>query len=252
MGSVLAIGTQRPHAQGLLQQARCAPWQVHLVPSYIQPANPGLLVSCHWPSCSGQRGCSPTCQADAQSCLEFLPFSLLHPYSWSSFPSSSSLPSAAMGRAAPAIHDLSLPPPQLLTQYRLFIKDFIYFFRKKVREGEREGKKHRLVASHMVGGTWPTTQVCALTGNQTCDLFSFQASTQSTEPHQPGLSTVSFALSTQLVLPLLSPTHFLKYFLKELRCCFVSVGVARETELIGYVCACVCKEVFFISIHFYF
>ena len=33
-------------------------------------------------------------------------------------------------------------------------------------------------------GTWPTTQACALMGNQTSDPS--QDSTQSTEPHQPG------------------------------------------------------------------
>ena len=36
-------------------------------------------------------------------------------------------------------------------------------------------------------GTWPATQVCALTGNWTGDPnFGSQACTQSTEPHQPG------------------------------------------------------------------
>ena len=35
---------------------------------------------------------------------------------------------------------------------------------------------------------WPATQACALTGNQTDSFFGSQASTQSTEPQQPGLS----------------------------------------------------------------
>ena len=34
-------------------------------------------------------------------------------------------------------------------------------------------------------GTWLATQACGLTGNGT--TFGLQASTQSTEPHQPGL-----------------------------------------------------------------
>ena len=34
-------------------------------------------------------------------------------------------------------------------------------------------------------GTWPATQVCALTGNPTATLW-FTACAQSTEPHQPG------------------------------------------------------------------
>ena len=38
-------------------------------------------------------------------------------------------------------------------------------------------------------GTWPTTQVCALTGNQTSDpLVHRRVGVQSTEPHQPGLA----------------------------------------------------------------
>ena len=47
-------------------------------------------------------------------------------------------------------------------------KDFTYF-RERVREGEREGRKHQcVVASHPppIGDlTWPATQACALTGN---------------------------------------------------------------------------------------
>ena len=40
-------------------------------------------------------------------------------------------------------------------------------------------------------GTWPTTQACALTGNQTRDPFGLQASAQTTEPHKPGLGFFS-------------------------------------------------------------
>ena len=49
---------------------------------------------------------------------------------------------------------------------------YLFTFREKRREGEREGEKHRSVASFTPQlGTWPTTQACALTGNQTCDLL---------------------------------------------------------------------------------
>lgn len=61
----------------------------------------------------GQRGCSPTSQAGAQSYPGFL-LSPFHPDGWSNFPSSSVPPSAL------AIHGLSLPPPQLPTQQCLF------------------------------------------------------------------------------------------------------------------------------------
>ena len=37
-------------------------------------------------------------------------------------------------------------------------------------------------------GTWPATQACALTGNQTSDPSDLQASTHSKEPHQRGLN----------------------------------------------------------------
>ena len=39
--------------------------------------------------------------------------------------------------------------------------------------------------------TWPATQACALTGNQTSDpLVHRLAGAQSTEPHQPGLEFI--------------------------------------------------------------
>ena len=48
---------------------------------------------------------------------------------------------------------------------------FIFIFRERVREGEREVEIHQcVVASHMpLLGTWPATQACALTGNWTSD-----------------------------------------------------------------------------------
>ena len=71
----------------------------------------------------------------------------------------------------------------------LFLKDFIYvfIFRERGREGEREGKKHQLVASYM-----PLTEDLAhnpgMCPNWEWNQRSFgpQANTQSTEPHQPG------------------------------------------------------------------
>ena len=53
-----------------------------------------------------------------------------------------------------------------------FFLRFHLFFREKGREGEREGKKHLLFASRMPQlGTWPATQACAVTGNQTGNLL---------------------------------------------------------------------------------
>ena len=48
---------------------------------------------------------------------------------------------------------------------------YLFIFRQRGMEGEREGEKHQcVVASHMpLLGTWPATQPCALTGNGTDD-----------------------------------------------------------------------------------
>ena len=59
-----------------------------------------------------------------------------------------------------------------------FLKNFIYLFleRGKGRENQREsninvGNIYRLPLMHPQLGTWPATQACALTGNQTGDLM---------------------------------------------------------------------------------
>ena len=53
-----------------------------------------------------------------------------------------------------------------------FLKDVIYF-RQKGREEEREGEKHQCVVASWAPAigdlTWPSTQLCALTGNWTDD-----------------------------------------------------------------------------------
>ena len=54
----------------------------------------------------------------------------------------------------------------------LFLKIFIYLFleREEGREKEREGNINVwLPLMHLLQGTWPTTQACVLTGNQTGD-----------------------------------------------------------------------------------
>ena len=54
-----------------------------------------------------------------------------------------------------------------------FFKDFIHLFLERGREGEREGENInvRLPLAHPLLGTWPATQACALTGNQTGNLL---------------------------------------------------------------------------------
>ena len=55
------------------------------------------------------------------------------------------------------------------------------------REKERGNINVWLPLVHPLLGTWPITQACALTGNQTSDsLVRSLAGTQATEPQQPG------------------------------------------------------------------
>ena len=53
-----------------------------------------------------------------------------------------------------------------------FLKKYLFIFRERRREGEREGEKHQCVVASLVRpllGTWPETQACALTRNWTHD-----------------------------------------------------------------------------------
>ena len=51
----------------------------------------------------------------------------------------------------------------------IFKRFYLFIFRERGREGERQGEKQQCVLplEHPLVGTWPTTQACALTGNQT-------------------------------------------------------------------------------------
>ena len=67
-------------------------------------------------------------------------------------------------------------------------KFYLFIFRERGREGEREGEKHHcVVASHV-----PSTRDPALNPGMCPDWelnqqpYGLQASAQSTEPHQPG------------------------------------------------------------------
>ena len=52
-----------------------------------------------------------------------------------------------------------------------FLKDFIYLFLERGREGEREGGNINvgLPLTHSLLGTWPAAEACAPTGNRTRD-----------------------------------------------------------------------------------
>ena len=69
-----------------------------------------------------------------------------------------------------------------------FFPKILFIFRKRGREGDREGEKHQLVASHIPpdGDLAHNPGMCPdWESNQR--PFGFQAGAQSTEPHQPGL-----------------------------------------------------------------
>ena len=59
----------------------------------------------------------------------------------------------------------SIPFSKCVTLF--FLKIFyLFIFRERAKEGEREGEKHQLVASHIPPAeAWPTTQAYALTGS---------------------------------------------------------------------------------------
>ena len=58
----------------------------------------------------------------------------------------------------------------LHTLYVSFIRFYLFIFRERGREGEREGNISMWLPDvYPLLGTWPTTQACALTGNWTCN-----------------------------------------------------------------------------------
>ena len=65
----------------------------------------------------------------------------------------------------------------------IFKRFYLFIFRERRREGEREGEKHWcVVASHKPPlGSWSATQACALTGNRTSDPLI----------HRPALNPLS-------------------------------------------------------------
>ena len=98
-----------------------------------------------------------------------------------------------------------------------FFKDFIYLFlegkggRKRRRETVKcEQNVGQLPIARPQQGTWPATQACAATGNQTSDLLLCRVDTQPTEPHQSG----QFCFNLFLILSRISllNTHYFYYF----------------------------------------
>ena len=68
--------------------------------------------------------------------------------------------------------------PDCHDYFLFFLRFYLYCFRERGREGEREREKHQCVREASIGcllhapqvGTWPATQACALIGNWTGNL----------------------------------------------------------------------------------
>ena len=73
---------------------------------------------------------------------------------------------------------------------RVFFKDFyLFIFRDRGRQGEREGEKHQcVVASRTPAGDLAHNPGMCPDWKSNQQTFASQASTHSTEPHQPGLT----------------------------------------------------------------
>ena len=75
----------------------------------------------------------------------------------------------------------------IFSYFSVFLK-YLFIFRQRGREGERKGNINVwLPLPRPLLGTWPTTQACALDWELNWRPFGLQASSQSIEPHQPGL-----------------------------------------------------------------
>ncbi|KAF6094981.1 hypothetical protein HJG60_012021 [Phyllostomus discolor] len=62
--------------------------------------------------------------------------------------------------------------PHSMTSFNLFLRLFIYLFLERGEGKEKERERNISVwlpLAHPLLGTWPATQACALTGNQTND-----------------------------------------------------------------------------------
>ena len=82
----------------------------------------------------------------------------------------------------------------MVSFFFLLFKDFIYFYRQRGREGEREGKKHQCVIASRVPPTGDLARNSGMCPDWESNQqpFGLYASTQSTNPHQPGPNMVSW------------------------------------------------------------
>ena len=116
----------------------------------------------------------------------------------------------------------------------MFIFLVMYLFLDRGEEREKERERNINVWLPLVGpllGTWPTTQACALTGNlnrQPLPHFGSQASTQSTEPHQPGLTC--FLKATSSILNSIFSHKSVPFFKISLSVIYVISHIASQVR----------------------
>ena len=100
-----------------------------------------------------------------------------------------------------------------------FFKRFYLFF-ERGWEGEREGEKHQCVVTSRGSrlGTWPTTQMFALSANRTGDRLVCRPALIPLS-HQPGLNWFFKTKTNLIISPVLHKINLSKMF-KESLCIF--------------------------------
>ena len=85
-----------------------------------------------------------------------------------------------------------------VSQFTHLLKNILFLFRERGREGEREGERNQCVVASCAPplGTWPATQECALTGSRTGDPLVCRLALNPLEPHQPGPAILVLAYRT--------------------------------------------------------
>ena len=75
-----------------------------------------------------------------------------------------------------------------------FLRVYLFLERGKGKEKERERNISQLPLAHPLLGTWPTTQACALTGNQTSGLLVLKAALNPLSHNSQGINYFSMKL----------------------------------------------------------
>ena len=92
----------------------------------------------------------------------------------------------------PRVETRGTNDPNWIKSLFCFLRFYLFIFRERGREGEREGEKHQCVVLPFMCpllGTWPATQASALTGGGTATrLFAGLCSIHWATPARAGLN----------------------------------------------------------------